>query len=465
MNEVYRAMAAASSDTSAATRLSLAEQRYWYAGANERPEGDSVARIAFLLHGPLDLERLNSCLKEIVSRHEILRTVYTRREDGIVTPRVTPIPERVLRLSRGSGAAPGDLQCDAGYAAVKSVATRPFDLLREWPCRFNLVSYGLERYVLILQFSHIAFDGTSLGIFLRELNRLYVAPTEDLVARALPPLPCQYRDAASEEADRTTEAILEETEEWWRNHLVAADFSVALTDAERPAEHTGLGSVSPFALPEQVAHRLRELGIAHGSSPFMICLAALQVWTFLRSSSRSFIVGASGSNRDPTTSELIGYFTNALLLRAECRDNQSFASLVEEARDEVLAAMEHGHYRLERVIDLLGVRTDPSRHPFAQVTLAVSAPWDEFLEGFSLGPGLTVDVCDDPIVGTRFDAGVDMIVSDDGCRGHVLYYPALFDTDQGRQLGPSFALLLEELVAKPSVTIGEYRTLASGRVF
>src|SRR5690606_32053686 len=83
---------------------------------------------------------------------------------------------------------------EARRRAAEEAAT-PFNLNTDLPIRLKLLRLEERRHLLLMTIHHIAFDGWSMGIFLRELAGLYTAFREDAPS-PLPPLPVQYADFA-----------------------------------------------------------------------------------------------------------------------------------------------------------------------------------------------------------------------------------------------------------------------------
>ena len=100
---------------------------------------------ALRLRGPLDPDALLRSLKEIVRRHEALRTVFETREGA---------PVQVVRRARGLRCALEDLRdladderAAALRARIDAEAAQPFDLRRDLPLRVVLLRLADEEYV------------------------------------------------------------------------------------------------------------------------------------------------------------------------------------------------------------------------------------------------------------------------------------------------------------------------------
>ena len=158
--------------------LSFAQQRLWF--IDRVQPGSPLYNIAAALRveGPLDAAVLARCLGEIVRRHEALRTVFAAPQGTpvqVIQP-PAPFPLPVVDLS---GLAPGRRETEA-LALAGEEAARPFDLARGPVLRGVLLRLAPADHAIALTVHHIASDGWSMGILVREVAALYPA---------LPPAP------------------------------------------------------------------------------------------------------------------------------------------------------------------------------------------------------------------------------------------------------------------------------------
>src|SRR5215471_14718408 len=69
-----------SNPTVAGFRLSIQQDRIW-----SQQNSEQWAECEFALDGPLDTAKLRQAIREVVARHEILRTVF-HRQTGVKVP-------------------------------------------------------------------------------------------------------------------------------------------------------------------------------------------------------------------------------------------------------------------------------------------------------------------------------------------------------------------------------------------
>src|SRR5262245_52211098 len=143
----------------------------------------------FRLTGPLDQAALVAAIRDVVDRHEILRTTYVRNDDDEPHVRILPAAEALVRVPVVD-VAPENLT-----GAVDEVIAHHFDLAAEIPFRPTLFRCSPEEHLLVLVIHHIASDGVSAAPLARDLTTAYTARLDGR-APEWEPLAVQYKDYA-----------------------------------------------------------------------------------------------------------------------------------------------------------------------------------------------------------------------------------------------------------------------------
>ncbi|MDT7711940.1 MAG: hypothetical protein QOG46_629, partial [Pseudonocardiales bacterium] len=178
--------------------LSFSQQRLWF--LHEFQPGDAAynSGLAVRLRGPLQVQALTLALRELVARHESLRTTFDEVDGrGIQVVHATlDMTLPVVELPEASAST------DAALDEVLSAEYgRPFDLRQGPLFRALLVRLAEHEHVLLLTAHHIVTDGWSMGVLIEELGALYSAASQRRSAE-LPELPAQYADFASWQRNR-----------------------------------------------------------------------------------------------------------------------------------------------------------------------------------------------------------------------------------------------------------------------
>ena len=143
--------------------------------------------------------------------------------------------------------------------------------------RAKLLQLCEDDHFFILNFHHIACDGSSLIIFYQELAALYEAFLESKDAN-LPALPVQYGDYAVWQHQRLQGEVLDSQLAYWKRQLGTGPMTLNLpTDYERPVVQTYRGARLTKTLSKEVTQVLKDLSRREGVTLFMTLLASLNI--------------------------------------------------------------------------------------------------------------------------------------------------------------------------------------------
>ena len=153
---------------SARAPLSLAQQRMWFLNRFDRESAAYNIPIALRMTGALDIDALRAAVKDVVVRHEVLRTVYPEDADGpmqVIVPAGDAVP--VVEVV---AVAEADLM-----DAVLAFSATVFDVMVEVPLQARVFPTSDTEFVLAVVMHHIAGDGSSLTPLARDLMVAYTA--------------------------------------------------------------------------------------------------------------------------------------------------------------------------------------------------------------------------------------------------------------------------------------------------
>ncbi|RKH59256.1 non-ribosomal peptide synthetase, partial [Corallococcus llansteffanensis] len=435
--------------------LSFAQQRLWFL---EQLQPGSIAYNLpgiVQLEGALQARALRQALDALVRRHEVLRTTFVSGPQGPVQRIASDAacPFEAVDL----GALPPDERASRLQGFVVEQARQPFDLARGPLFRAVLVRVEETRHVLLVLTHHIASDGWSTGILVRELVALYRAFASGQTP-ALPPLPIQYADFAAWQRAWLQGDVLATQLSWWREQLAGAPPLLRLpTDRPRPAAQTFAGSQVAVRLPRKVSEAVHAVAKREGATPFMVLLAAYQLLLSRYAGQEDVSVGAPVAGRTRSETEgLIGFFVNTLVLRARIDPRASFRTLLAQVRATTLSAFEHQDVPFEKLVEELQPARDTRHTPFFQVTLTLqNAPTAEWRL-----PGLALRELPAPFTPSKYDFSLILEESAEGFTGSLHYNTDLFDEAFLQGLLRDYATLLEGLPEQLDVPVQGLSLLA-----
>ncbi|MER8041680.1 amino acid adenylation domain-containing protein [Streptomyces sp. NPDC094032] len=433
---------------------SFSQLRFWLQGEWAEGAASLAVTTALRLTGRLDAGALSAALRDVVIRHESLRTVFPV-SDGVPRQVVVEAPEFELPVRE---VARRDVA-----AAVAVAAERAFDLAREVPVRAELLVCGPEEHVLAVTIHHIAFDGWSAAPFLRDLSDAYAARLRGH-APEFPELPLQYADFTLWQRDTLGDpddpgSPFARQLAHWTGALAGAPGELALpADRPRPATATHRAGEVPFRVAPEDLARVTALARRHGASVFMVLHAALAGLLRQLGAGADIVVGSPVAGRgDSGLDDLVGCFVNTVTVRTDVSGDPGLGELLDRVRPCVLAALENQDVPFERVVDAVDPERSAARHPLFQVMLSLQNNADGALEL----PGLHVGGLDhDRHRSVPFDLLFDLTERHGGLDGTLVFARDLFDPASAERLARRFTAFLADAVARPDRPVGRLELLS-----
>jgi len=439
--------------------LSFAQQRLWFIDQFEGRNNVLYNMPAALhLSGYLNVIALKQTLREIIRRHETLRTQFPH-QDGIpyqaiqtasTMPDLLPVIDLAILTK--------EQQKLETQRLINQEAMQPFDLVSGPLFRATLLQLGAKEQVLLLTMHHIISDGWSMGILVKELNLLYEAFSQKR-ASPLSPLSIQYADYAHWQRQWLTGEVLDNQVTYWQQQLAQAPALLELpTDRPRPAVQTFRGHTIYFTIAPEWVKPLKILSRQNSATLFMTLHAAFITLLSRYSGQEHIVVGSPIANRTMSEIEpLIGFFVNTLVLHTDLSDNPTFQQLLLRVRQDTLNAYLYQDLPFEQLVEVLKLTRNLSYNPLFQVMLAFqNAPMEEI----DLA-GLTTTFLSPENQIARFDLTLSLTEKDEQLNGYLEYNLDLFDTTTIQRMIEHFQVLLESIVHHPQQRINELPLLTT----
>jgi hypothetical protein len=350
---------------------------------------------------------------------------------------------------------PEDRREAAAHAAAGGEAGRPFDLAapgRGPLLRCVLIRHAASDHTALLTVHHIAGDGWSMGVLVREVTALYAAFAAGRPS-PLPEPPVQYADFALWQRGWLQGETLDRQLDYWRQRLAGLPPTELPGDRPRPPVRSGRGATLPLAVDAAVVTGLRALARQEGATLFMSLFAAFAVLVRRRTGSDRPVLGTDIANRRHAELEgLLGLFVNQLVLSVDLAGDPAFRELLRRVRRDTLEAYLHQDAPFERLVEVLRPERDVSRTPLFQLKLVLqNAPFAA--EGLA---DLRVTPVDLPGRTAKFDLLLNLTeTADGGLAGHAEYSTDLFEAATVARLLDAFALVLRTAAERPDSTVGE----------
>jgi amino acid adenylation domain-containing protein len=441
--------------------LSHGQHALWFLQQTSPESAAYNIASALRIRGDLNRGVLRQVFRRLVDRHESLRTSFTAINGE---PLQTVHRQMDLDLIEEDAS-----QWSEEFLShqLNEEAHRPFNLERDPLVRIRLFTRAGREQVLLLVAHHIALDFWSLGILLRDLERLYAAEKAGTPTFFdLPPL--NYADYVRWQREVLSGREGERLWSYWKKQLAGdlPSLNLPVTARQSPI-NSDRGASVRFKLSTELRRRLKSLARQQGATLYMLLLAAYQALLHRYTHQDAIVVGSSAACRSRAElAGLVGYFVNPLVLRVNVSGDESFKSFLDRVRITVLEAFDHQDYPFPLLVERLQPDRDSSRTPIFQVMFVfhkAQRPEEDCLSLLALGEPaapirleeLEVESISLEQRAAQFELTLAMTETENGLSGVFQYNTDVFDEETITRMSEHYRVLLESIVANPERRLSE----------
>ncbi|OLT62072.1 non-ribosomal peptide synthetase [Moorena bouillonii] len=446
--------------------LSYGQKNIWFLW-QLAPQGHHYnLSFAIRIYSQADIITWQQTFKVLRQRHPLLRSTF---------PKVSE--QAVLQVHQNQEL--DFLQIDATtwsedelHKRVTEAHRHPFDLEKEPVMRVRCFTCSEQEQVLLLTIHHIAWDGWSMNLIIKELPQLYQAQRAGVEA-SLPELKHSYQDYVRWQRELVESQEGESLWDYWQQKLAGELPVLNLpTDRKRPPIQTYNGGSYPFKLSEKLTQQLKTLAQKEDVTLYMLLLAVFQVLLSRYSGQKDVLVGSHTFGRSKAEfAPIVGYFVDSVVMRADLSGNPCFTDFLSQVRHTVLEALAHQDYPFVLLVERLQPPRDPSRSPIFQVSFLLQ----NFIQQQSqdirkLLTNRTKALVDwgglkvEPFIldqyESLFDLLLEMVEEDSYVTGVLKYNTDLFDEHTIARMADHFENLLALIVSNPEQRVGQLPLLS-----
>lgn len=326
-----------------------------------------------------------------------------------------------------------------------------FDLSKAPLLRIGIIEVPNNKHVLMYVMPHIISDGTSIGIFVRELISIYKGDE-------LPELFIQYKDFSEWQNELFKTGIIQKQEEYWLKTFSGEIPVLNLpTDYSRPAIQSFEGNTVKFNLGMEITNQINKLVRETGSTLFMFLLAVYNVLLAKYTGQEDIVVGSPIAGRPhPDLEPIIGMFVNTLAMRNYPVGTKTFNRFFEEVRDNALKAFENQDYQFEELVEKLSLQRDLSRNPLFDTMFS--------LQNIDYGKSELKDLRITPYEfdnkAAKFDLTLRANEDDSEIKLELDYCTKLFKPETIQRLTGHFQNLVHAIIRDPQARLSELTLLS-----
>ncbi|MFZ5515901.1 MAG: amino acid adenylation domain-containing protein [Candidatus Zhuqueibacterota bacterium] len=436
--------------------MSYAQERMWFLHQWEPDSPLYNIPAAVRLTGNVDMFLLKRALHEVVRRHDVLRGVFTEKDNHPVQE-IAPELELPFSYIDLRQSPPENREAEA-LQLISGDARKPFDLKRGPLFRVSLIQTCDTDYLFMLNMHHIVSDGWSIGVLIREVTLLYEAFRQNSPS-PLPEIVIQYADFADWQKKYLRGDVLEKQLDYWKRQLGDNPPVLQLpTDRPRPLFPSFQGAYATFTLTPDLTDTLRKLSKANDSTLFMTLFAAFNILLHRYSGQDDISVGTPIANRNRSEIEgLIGFFVNTLVIRSNFSGNPTFKEFLGRVRDTATQAYSNQDVPFEMLVEAVQPNRDLSHTPLFQVMFALQ---ENPVEAIRL-PDFEMKGLEAESGTAKFDITLFMEERAGGLKGAFEYSTDLFDAATMENLIGHFVTMLHAIARHPEEKISALPLMAA----
>lgn len=353
-------------DRSQTIPLSFSQQRLWFI---EQLTGSSLQYnlpTVLRLKGSLNLIAMNQALTAIVDRHEVLRTHFIVT-DGNVCQVIKDEFELFIPLTDVSSMGSLEQEKHVEEMALENAQT-PFNLSQDLMLRARLLKLSEQEHIVCICMHHIASDGWSISLMIKEFTTLYEAFSKG-GANPLLPLKYQYADYAFWQRNWLQGDTLDSQLGYWKMQLSGMpELHQFPLDKSRLNQQSHIGASYNQQINEQLAKKVQLLSQNNDVTLFMFLQSAFASLLSGYSNQQDIVMGTAIAGRIHRDVEpLIGFFVNDLVLRTKLSGDSTFAQLLQQNKQMLLDAYSHQHVPFEMLVEALCPERNLRHNPIVQI--------------------------------------------------------------------------------------------------
>ena len=421
--------------------LSFAQERLWFLEQFQGPSSTYHLQGTFKISGFLDHSLLQQSLRNIIQRHQILRTSFHELDGRAVqkTHDEVKFDIPVVDISHSSEAEhPSIIQ-----QRLSEEVKKPFDLTCPPLIKTLLFRISPTEHLLFYKKHHLVTDGWSFAIFAKELKTHYEILSRG-IEHSLPPLPIQYADYSRVQKQKFENGELTQQLAYWHSTLSDAPQLLELTtDFKRPAIQKFNGKVQEFKLDSNLTSKLQNIARENQTTIFVVLLAGFSVLLSRYGNTKDLVIGTPVVNRDDSDLEqLIGLFVNTLALRIQLPDEVDFRDLINRVQTKVIEAFANQDAPFEQIVETLQPERNLSYSPIFQTMFILK---NSSIDSLDL-PGLKMEHAElNEHNSTKFDLTLSLVEENQELTGEFEYNTDLFLPGTIQAMADNFIQLMEAL--------------------
>lgn len=429
--------------------LSYSQERLWFLDKMGKSQQFHTPYVCDI-NGFVDFDILNKSFRQLIQRHEALRTVFNERE-GKPFQQILESPDFQLEFTDLSRLRTRE-QKKRIAELTEACIQNSFDLSKDLLIRAVLIKSAIREYRLCICMHHVITDGWSVKLMLSELSEIYNAFSENRTSK-LEPLPIQYADYAIwQKSDEVTQQWINELE-YWKEQLSDYKNLHLPTDFSRENQTDKNGEIELIEFSKEQLSAIRSFTRKNKVTPFALMMSAIYLILSRYGNQKDICIGFPVANRNQQEVEsLIGFFLNTLIIRINTEEKKdlSVIELINLVQSQILDSQVHQNIPIDKVIEYLKPDRNSDINPVFQVLLNYLYTANE--RSLKLGDAILKEVPVD-YDSSKFDLSFSFGEDQNWLILSIEYNQDLFAKETIKRIGDQIMLLTSQMVEQPTEDI------------
>ncbi|SEM77971.1 amino acid adenylation domain-containing protein [Chitinophaga rupis] len=349
--------------------MSFSQRRLWILSQYPEMSRAYVIPNHVDMTDDLDITLFKKAVDAVITRHEILRTVFRENAGGEVRQWILPLDELGFEITLVDLSEQEDAVAQAGEY-MEEDSFRLFDLENGPLFRASLIKLSDKQYRFFYVMHHIISDGWSLDVLAKDVFAYYHAYTNN-TSPVISPLRIQYKDYANWQGLQLTAGKVNDDRNYWLAQFKDGIPVIELpSEQTRPAIKTNNGILLETWLSKETTQKLRAYTQKQEGSLFITLLSLWNVLLYRYTGQQEMVVGTAVAGREHAYLEdQIGFYVNTLALKNTLAPKETFTDNYTKVKANTLAALSHQTFPFDLLVEELQLMRDSSRSPLFDVML------------------------------------------------------------------------------------------------
>ena len=337
--------------------LSFAQERLFFIESFTMGTSAYNIPICLELNRQTDLAHFKRCIQKIVDRHSILRTIIKEDAKYNLYQYVSNDKFAITEKNITTQELQKELDIDTNTH---------FNLKEKLPIKVWIYKLSDGSIKALINIHHIAFDGWSVDIFIKELEDLYRN-------KKLPSLHIQYKDYAVWQREYLDKKKQTEQLTYWKDKLKNYETLNLPIDKIRPSSIDYKGNNVKLKINNDLSSKLLTIAKQNGVSLFTVLLAGFKILLSKYCCQEDITIGTPSANRDyPQTDKILGFFVNNLVLRDNISPEKTTKNIIKSIFDNITKTQKYQDLPFEKIVECLNEEKQTSKHPIFQVMFSTA---------------------------------------------------------------------------------------------